>query len=64
MIRALVNLILLPFRLVFGLAHGVIGLIFGLLSLIWGLISGAVSLVIVGVIIAALARFFGRRRAW
>ena len=64
MIRALINLILLPFRLFFGLAHGIVALIFGIFSLVWGIVSGIASLALFGLVIAAVARFFSRRRAW
>lgn len=61
MIRAMINLLLLPFRLFFGLANGLIGLVFGILSLVWGLVSGIVSLTLFGLLIAAIAGWFRRR---
>lgn len=64
MIRALFELIALPFRLVFGLAHGVIGLILGLCSLVWGIASGIVWLILMGGLISAAAGLINRRRVW
>lgn len=63
MIRALFKLIMLPFRLFFGLARGIVALILGLCSLVWGIASGIVWLILMGVIISAVAGFFNRRKA-
>lgn len=71
MIRALMSLIRLPFRLgfglirlgfelFFGLFQGVFGLVFGLLGLVLGLFKGLFGLILIGAVIAFISGMFNR----
>lgn len=57
----LFDLILFPFRVVFGLARGIIGLVLGILALVFGLIKGIVWIAILGGLISMLSGLLGRR---
>lgn len=71
MIRAILSLMELPFRLgfglirlgfelVFGLCNGIVGLVFGVLGLVFGLMKGLIGLIVAAAIIAFVAAMFNQ----
>lgn len=70
----MLDLLLFPFKLVFGILEGVFGLIGGLIGMVFGLIGGlfglatgilglVIKLSIIGLVIGAVVEFVRRHRA-
>ena len=62
----MLSLLLLPFRIVFGIIGGVLGIIGGIIGAVFGLLGGIVSLawnlLAVGLVVGLIIAVFGKHK--